>query len=461
MRFQSAFVLLLGMLLGVGSQVYGQDLQEAIVSTRLDIQKAIQELSAMQQEHSKQRLSLSQEITQLENQVLPLRIKADRLRDLVWQKESGFQQLQRDMQFLKAEVSFSASLLVEYRREMATRMNLAEVKFRASHLEKIDATLDSGKGDTILSATENLLAMVEQRNLDNCAGLRYAGQVIDAHGKRHEGYFLQIGPIQYFVNTQQTLAGMVGLKLGSSNPTLVSDVSLSAMQKLLRGEEAQVPIDVTLGSAVKIAKQKKNWLDHVRSGGIIMIPILGLGLLCVFTAVWKFINLRQLRLDVEPVLAQVLHLVNQGKRSEAQKIALALGPPVAPVLHEGVEHSRAPREHIEEIMHEQILAQLPFLEKYLALLAVSAAVAPLLGLLGTVTGMVHTFDLVAVFGTGKVNILSSGISEALVTTEYGLIVAIPTLLIHAYLSRRVKRIIHTLEQTTVAFVNGLQVKKKK
>jgi biopolymer transport protein ExbB len=112
-------------------------------------------------------------------------------------------------------------------------------------------------------------------------------------------------------------------------------------------------------------------------------------------------------------------------------------------------------------MHEQILSQIPALEKNLPVLAVSAAVLPLLGLLGTVTGMVHTFDLMAIFGTGKVNLLSGGISEALITTEFGLITAIPALLVHAYLSKRVKTVVHTMEQTAIAFVNGLHIRKKK
>ncbi|MCK5241418.1 MotA/TolQ/ExbB proton channel family protein [bacterium] len=461
MRKKRLKALILGGLLLFSGQAFAQELREAIANTRQDIQKAVLELNTLRQAHSKQLLALSKDITTLENQVLPLRKKVGRVRELVWQKESGFQQLQQETGYLQEEVNFCASLLVEYRREMATRMNLAEIQYRSSRLAKVDQSLDSGQAVEILSGAERLLTLIEYRNQENASGLSYVGQAIDSHGKLQDGYFLQIGPIHFFMNKEQTLAGMVGLKLGSANPTLVSEVSLSALKKLLRGEETQVPIDVTLGGAVKIARQKKSWFEHIRSGGIVMIPILGLGILCFFTAIWKFINLRKLQLDVEPVLTQVLRLVNQGQHSEAQKMTLTLGQPVAPVLYEGVEHSCAPREQIEEIMHEQILAQIPFLEKYLALLAVSAAVAPLLGLLGTVTGMVHTFDLVAVFGTGKVNILSSGISEALVTTEYGLIVAIPTLLIHAFLSRRVKRIIHTLEQTTVAFVNGLRVKKKK
>ena len=87
-------------------------------------------------------------------------------------------------------------------------------------------------------------------------------------------------------------------------------------------------------------------------------------------------------------------------------------------------------------------------------MALTAAAAPLLGLLGTVTGMIKTFNLITIFGTGDAKSLSSGISEALVTTELGLIVAIPSLILHGLLSRMAKQKIGDLEQTAVSFMNG-------
>jgi biopolymer transport protein ExbB len=91
----------------------------------------------------------------------------------------------------------------------------------------------------------------------------------------------------------------------------------------------------------------------------------------------------------------------------------------------------------------------------LPFVAVSAAAAPLLGLLGTVTGIIKTFQLITVFGSGDVKSLSGGISEALITTKYGLIVAIPSLLIHAFLSRKAKGVIGRMETEAVAFANEI------
>ena len=111
---------------------------------------------------------------------------------------------------------------------------------------------------------------------------------------------------------------------------------------------------------------------------------------------------------------------------------------------------------MEEALYEKYLAAQPPLQKGLALIAIASATAPLLGLLGTVTGMIHTFDLIDIFGTGDAKSLASGISEALITTKFGLIVAIPALIIHALMRRKVQGIKATMEMISLAFLNGLK-----
>ena len=104
---------------------------------------------------------------------------------------------------------------------------------------------------------------------------------------------------------------------------------------------------------------------------------------------------------------------------------------------------------------EIVLATKPRLERGIAFIALSAAVAPLLGLLGTVTGMIETFKLLTLFGTGDAKSLSSGISQALVTTEFGLVAAIPALILAALTGRLVAAKLSTLERDLVTFSNGL------
>ena len=112
------------------------------------------------------------------------------------------------------------------------------------------------------------------------------------------------------------------------------------------------------------------------------------------------------------------------------------------------------RDDVEEALFEVFLDAQPSLKSGLPLIAIASATAPLLGLLGTVTGMIETFRLINIFGTGDAKALASGISEALVTTEFGLIVAIPALILHALLSRKVQGIKSQMEMTSLALLNG-------
>jgi biopolymer transport protein ExbB len=105
------------------------------------------------------------------------------------------------------------------------------------------------------------------------------------------------------------------------------------------------------------------------------------------------------------------------------------------------------------VLQEAILKELPRLERFLPALNVIAAVAPLLGLLGTVTGMIGTFHVITLYGTGDPRLMAGGISEALVTTMVGLAVAIPVMLIHAFLRRRIEHIVGDMEEKALAMSN--------
>ena len=113
---------------------------------------------------------------------------------------------------------------------------------------------------------------------------------------------------------------------------------------------------------------------------------------------------------------------------------------------------------VEEIIYEQMIDVQSKLQKWLPFIAVTAAIAPLLGLLGTVSGMISTFSALSVVGTGDPKLLSGGISEALVTTLFGLVVAIPALILHSLLSRRSQGIIQTTEKIGLTVVNCIRKK---
>jgi biopolymer transport protein ExbB len=126
------------------------------------------------------------------------------------------------------------------------------------------------------------------------------------------------------------------------------------------------------------------------------------------------------------------------------------------VIKAGLAARQEDRETLESTLQEAILHELPTVQRGIAMLAVLGAVAPLLGLLGTVTGMIDTFRVITLFGTSDPKLMSGGISEALVTTELGLAVAIPIMLCHTWLSRRSDHLIGDMEEKAVQLTNVIR-----
>jgi biopolymer transport protein ExbB len=120
-----------------------------------------------------------------------------------------------------------------------------------------------------------------------------------------------------------------------------------------------------------------------------------------------------------------------------------------------IQHMDEKKEYIEEILYEKMLVARAKLDRGLAFLALSATTGPLLGLLGTVMGMIATFEAISGAGSGDPKQLAAGISEALVCTATGMAVAIPALLLHAFLGRKTKAIVGSMEHTAVGFINGI------
>ncbi|NJN63650.1 MAG: MotA/TolQ/ExbB proton channel family protein [Acidobacteria bacterium] len=216
-----------------------------------------------------------------------------------------------------------------------------------------------------------------------------------------------------------------------------------------------MPIDPSLGNARKIEETQESIIEHIFAGGPVMLPILVLAFAAFAVTIFKWVQLSTIPRPPEKKVHGVLEAVRRKDYVQAAKIATDLKGPEGEMIRAGLDHIRETKELVEEMMFEKMLDTRLKLQSFLSFIAISAAAAPLLGLLGTVTGIINTFKLITVYGTGDAKTLSSGISEALITTEYGLIVAIPSLLLHAYLSRRAKKFVDGMEKTAIALLNRI------
>jgi biopolymer transport protein ExbB len=217
-----------------------------------------------------------------------------------------------------------------------------------------------------------------------------------------------------------------------------------------------VPMDIIQGAKSKISEEGgKGIIAWIIKGGPVMIPIAFLLLGIIIMSVERLLAFRREHTDADLLMNKIMDLWKSNDKNGAIELCLNTPGPVARMLKIGLEQQQAGRQVVEEMFHEQHLEEIPRLQKNLSTIGVLAGVAPLLGLLGTVSGMISTFKIITYHGGGDPRLLAGGISEALITTEAGLIIAIPALLIHNYLSDRAEKIAADMEKNAVKFINSL------
>lgn len=197
----------------------------------------------------------------------------------------------------------------------------------------------------------------------------------------------------------------------------------------------------------------KTLLGVINSGGSIAWIIVALGLVGLVLVILRFIFLRNAGATTGKIVYTVGALIRHGKVDEALEACKKFKGATARVVWMAVRNLERDRTHLEDIISEAILHESAHLNRFGAMILVIAAVAPLLGLLGTVTGMITTFDIITEFGTGDPKLLSGGISIALVTTEIGLAVAIPALLAGNILSGWSESIKDDMEKGALGVIN--------
>ncbi|CEA05503.1 MotA/TolQ/ExbB proton channel [Pseudomonas saudimassiliensis] len=196
--------------------------------------------------------------------------------------------------------------------------------------------------------------------------------------------------------------------------------------------------------------------ELISAGGWLMLPIIlssVVALAIVFERLWA---LRSSRVAPPNLLGQVWRWIKDGQLDAARIKSLRADSPLGEILAAGLANTRHGREIMKESIQEAATKVIHELERYLNTLGTVAAITPLLGLLGTVIGMIDVFTAVMVQGTGNTAVLAGGISKALITTAAGLTVAIPALFFHRFFVRRVDELVVAMEQEATKLVEVVQ-----
>lgn len=201
-------------------------------------------------------------------------------------------------------------------------------------------------------------------------------------------------------------------------------------------------------------------LDLLAAGGWVMPLIVLCSIVALAICIERYIALNPKRIAPPHLLATVWKQLKAGELDAQRLKLLRQGSPLGAILAAGLANRSQGRDVMKESIQEAASHIVHDLEKYLNTLGTVAAVSPLLGLLGTVVGMIRVFTEITVQGTGNANALAGGISEALITTATGLAVAIPALVMHRFYTGKIDTIVVTLEQETIKLVDALHTGNK-
>jgi biopolymer transport protein ExbB len=443
----------------------GQDIREAARKAEADRTAAQEEALRAEEAILADSARLREEVARLEKE------------------QATLEQDLRDLDTRQAEGEKRRAVLTEEwgKRELGFREISGNVRVAARDLESLlKASPLSAGADWRLETISPLLDKGYFPDIDDIAGMTgvffdeigrggqvtlHDGQYVGRDGLETTGRIFQLGK---FTTVYQG-GGETGFLVWSPEGQRMFALSelpprnvRRALDKYLAGETDLVPIDMSGGAALRQITQGTDFVEQIRLGGPIIWPIFLIALIALGIVVVKIVYLNRMHGNTDRIMGEVNELVAKGDWLACEKIVdgnKGKNWPVVRVIRAGLEARTESRETLESMLQEAILRELPQVQKGIAMLAVLGAVAPLLGLLGTVTGMIDTFRVITLFGTSDPKLMSGGISEALVTTELGLVVAIPIMLLHTYLSRKSDHLIGDMESKAVQMTNIIDKQK--
>ena len=319
----------------------------------------------------------------------------------------------------------------------------------------LDADRFPGFGDI-----ENLISLFFEEAAETGKIVSLEEEIVGPDGSKTMAEVLRIGAFTAFYRLDD---GSVGyLRTGKDGKTWIAvPASLGGnvstqIETAFAGQSADIPLDISRGAALQGLDQQKDILQWLRSGGVLVWPILFVGGIALLLAFERMIVLLRQKTTPGAIMTKVISMVGARDWEGCKTTCAALSRiPALRVIGRSVEAAGSSKDVLEATLEEAILKEIPPMERFLATLNILAAIAPLLGLLGTVTGMISTFQVITLYGTGDPRMMSGGISEALITTQLGLAVAIPIMIVHHFLQRRVETLISDMEEKGTAFAAAI------
>jgi biopolymer transport protein ExbB len=468
----AAFLLALGAALPCSGQTGGED-ESARIEAALS--RALSEIAAeeerarkAQRDHTEALGELGADIARLEKETGDLETRIRKLGSDRAAAAKAVQDLRTREETLAGKVESLVSFLDEGAGLLRSRIELspphAGKAERVQRLDTLAAGLQKEGADLPAHLKAYFRALGAQVRLGETSELFSSRVTLDS-GEEVDADVLRIGRVFCgYVTKDRLRAGQLFRVSGEKGGyTWKEGEGRDFIENMIRAREAAgrrdalaaLPLDVTMDMPPELLGVGKDLLSTLMAGGPVMIPLLLVALTAFLMILERTLYFVRQRPRTGAVRRHVLGALERGDVRSAETFLTRRKGPVVRALHAGFEARGGGKTAMEEALTEAAVVEMGRLERFLTAIGALAVIAPLLGLLGTVTGMIATFDVITIFGTGDPRLLSGGISEALITTQVGLVVAIPILLVHTFLQSRASATVGEIETAGAALVNAL------
>ena len=428
----------------------GDVLASASSKAQKDLDAALRELTATREKIAGEKVPMSQALSKAEDDLAIARKQletAQRTRDLRNLDQST---LKAEIKQREDENMYMLNLLNEFSRNFGEKgLHITE---RTGHREKLDLAKAAHENTTATREDkyQHSFAVVEAaltRLEDLMGGVTYPGAALDAKGGLVEGKFAQVGPMVLFSNPDGSVAGFASEAKGSKEPVVKgaehSKLFGASFAALTSGQEGVIPSDFTMGQALRNLSNKNSIVRTFIHGGPIMWPMLFVAIAAVIVSLERtlFIFMENRRRN-ESQVEQIFSLVEKGDRPGAIRIAESSTDYVARVLGFALAHAEL---SISQAISKASAQEIQRFTRGLPILDTIITAAPLLGLLGTVVGMMNTFSMMGGDELGAPAAITGGIAEGLIATAFGLLIAIACLFPNSYLNAKVETVQHEVD----------------
>lgn len=457
------FSRLLSLVLVAATVRAAETFDEAMARATLDyaqrLRTASDELAQTRERIAREKAPMLRAMRAAEDRIIAADQEITRIETAQDQSQENRRRIAKDADALRRNESYVTTLAHDGLKAYGDGLAPGEEQLLSDpiqeFLQKFEDPAKAADARTAMAAVDFLVARLQQ----SLGGYIAPGHaMVDEDNQVVQGSFAFVGPETYFRVGQTGLAGTVRVREGAACPVVyvLPSWAPGAAEALFQGKLGSIMADASAGKALRLRETKGTVWQHIQKGGVVAYAIVGVGFLSLLMILQKIRDLSRMRVDNIQVVEGFLALVADGAAAKAQEAVGSLQTTTRELFTVGLRHLHKPKTILEEHLYAVVLRQRLHYERWLPLLAVIATAAPLMGLLGTVTGLVRTFALITVFGTGNAGKLASGISEVLVATELGLMVAIPTLVAHGFLSHRIQKNLSLLERYALEFATAAQ-----